>query len=778
MAKIRGNQTEIEEILNDPLAAASNIKSGSLRIATQIEVDAGTDTLTAVTPNTLSNFSGLGSITLSGLTDVTITTPVLNEVLTYNGSTWVNQAPSGAAANNWLIANNGVDFTTSPTAAGSNSISIGDNARNVNGINSITLGTTAYAYRTGCVAIGNASRANRDGAIAIGDGANTNGTTSNNAANIAIGTGAQATDGGPNIALGKNAYAASTGTIAIGSSANVSAVASFATVIGNLSSSSFDSCTIIGAGCVSSTFNQTIIGKDITSADVPVDVSYSVKIGTGVAGQLNMLHLHTKGLLELVGDNAQFIFPNYITASIPATTTEGGAIWDATTKELKIYNGTAFTAIGGGGGLANIVEDTTPQLGGNLDVNGFDIITPSSSTATSPSHIQIRGGDKTYVGGGYAADSVHLYGGSATNNNQAGAVFLQAGNASGTSDGGGITIESGSATGTGACGTVNIRGVDTSGATVTSAGSMVLRGGNAFGSATSTAGGDISMYGGSAVGGTAGVITIRGGLPSGSGVSSTVPGAVNITAGGHLTTYGSGSDLNLKAGAGFFGAGFIGGDVNIDGGPGNSNADGGHVNITGGNTTYFSTQRTPGNVVIAGGTGTTLADGGNISIVGGAATGAAYGGNVTIKGGADVAGNGIVAIGNSTDGAKLVFNNGTKITMSGTLDATNNDIDNIKTITFNGEVANTTTTQTVDWTVGQKQKTTITAATTITFTAPIGLANLTLKIINGGLGIITWPVSIKWPGGTEPTWTSSGTDIVTFYYDGTDYFGSASLAFA
>lgn len=30
-------------------------------------------------------------------------------------------------------------------------------------------------------------------------------------------------------------------------------------------------------------------------------------------------------------------------------------------------------AAGGGGGLANVVEDLTPQLGGNLDVNGFNI---------------------------------------------------------------------------------------------------------------------------------------------------------------------------------------------------------------------------------------------------------------------------------------------------------------------------------------------------------------------------------------------------------------------
>ena len=34
---------------------------------------------------------------------------------------------------------------------------------------------------------------------------------------------------------------------------------------------------------------------------------------------------------------------------------------------------------GGGGGLADVVDDTTPQLGGNLDVNGNNISLPDSS---------------------------------------------------------------------------------------------------------------------------------------------------------------------------------------------------------------------------------------------------------------------------------------------------------------------------------------------------------------------------------------------------------------
>jgi len=38
-----------------------------------------------------------------------------------------------------------------------------------------------------------------------------------------------------------------------------------------------------------------------------------------------------------------------------------------------------------------------------------------------------------------------------------------------------------------------------------------------------------------------------------------------------------------------------------------------------------------------------------------------------------------------------------------------------------------------------------------------------LEITNGGSQTITWPSSIKWPGNIEPTLTSSGVDVLSFY---------------
>jgi Protein of unknown function (DUF2793) len=55
---------------------------------------------------------------------------------------------------------------------------------------------------------------------------------------------------------------------------------------------------------------------------------------------------------------------------------EGWLAWIADEDELYVWNGSAWTTFpggGGAGGLADVVEDATPQLGGDLDANGFSI---------------------------------------------------------------------------------------------------------------------------------------------------------------------------------------------------------------------------------------------------------------------------------------------------------------------------------------------------------------------------------------------------------------------
>lgn len=85
-------------------------------------------------------------------------------------------------------------------------------------------------------------------------------------------------------------------------------------------------------------------------------------------------------------------------------------------------------------------------------------------------------------------------------------------------------------------------------------------------------------------------------------------------------------------------------------------------------------------------------------------------------------------------------------------------------------------TETLDWNNGNKQLATLDENLTFTFTDPPGPANLVLRLVQDvtGTNTVTWPASVKWEGGTAPVISPAGDaiDILTFYFDGTDYYGS------
>lgn len=88
---------------------------------------------------------------------------------------------------------------------------------------------------------------------------------------------------------------------------------------------------------------------------------------------------------------------------------------------------------------------------------------------------------------------------------------------------------------------------------------------------------------------------------------------------------------------------------------------------------------------------------------------------------------------------------------------------------------NATGTMTIDWGQSNHQSATLTGNCVFTFTPPNGSCVLKIKCINFGAHTPTWPVTVLWQSGTEPTWTAAGTDICVFYYDGTNYYGGALL---
>ena len=73
---------------------------------------------------------------------------------------------------------------------------------------------------------------------------------------------------------------------------------------------------------------------------------------------------------------------------------------------------------------------------------------------------------------------------------------------------------------------------------------------------------------------------------------------------------------------------------------------------------------------------------------------------------------------------------------------------------------------------------TLNASTTLTFASHV-VGTYIIEVTQGGGGsnTLTYPASVKWSGGTAPTLTTAvgKTDILTFFHDGTSFFGTYSL---
>lgn len=89
---------------------------------------------------------------------------------------------------------------------------------------------------------------------------------------------------------------------------------------------------------------------------------------------------------------------------------------------------------------------------------------------------------------------------------------------------------------------------------------------------------------------------------------------------------------------------------------------------------------------------------------------------------------------------------------------------------------------TIDLSAGLSVIATVGGATTLAFAnAPAGgTATVLLRLTNGGAYTVTWPSTIKWPGGNAPTLTASGVDLVILATSdgGATWWGVANTGYA
>jgi hypothetical protein len=110
--------------------------------------------------------------------------------------------------------------------------------------------------------------------------------------------------------------------------------------------------------------------------------------------------------------------------------------------------------------------------------------------------------------------------------------------------------------------------------------------------------------------------------------------------------------------------------------------------------------------------------------------------------------------------------------LSAAWDVGNQAIDDVKSISYDGEIDNLT--NAIDWTTGALQKKLALASSpTLTFTAPPAFTPCQFRWTQDGTGgrVITWPAAVLWSGGIEPNWDLSpnAENVAGGYYDGTNY---------
>jgi hypothetical protein len=139
------------------------------------------------------------------------------------------------------------------------------------------------------------------------------------------------------------------------------------------------------------TFDMSDAGKATFSGNVVVtgDLTVSgddITMGTNTAGNLlvadgtnfNSIAAGSLSEISTVANDDVFI----------AVDTSGGGL-------KKIARSTIVAGLATSGAISNVVEDTTPQLGGNLDMNGADIVTTSNAdlelAPNGTGHVTVRG---------------------------------------------------------------------------------------------------------------------------------------------------------------------------------------------------------------------------------------------------------------------------------------------------------------------------------------------------------------------------------------------------
>ena len=343
-----------------------------------LTTDTGTDTIT------ITNSGSSGTASVVSLTDTTINSPTNGQVLKYNGTKWVNAADAGGSGTLLSLTDVGSDGTNGQVLT-------------TNGAGAFTFTSVAGSYGDSNVgtylsAQGYASQATI--VAAITDSAPGTLDTLNELA----------------AALGDDANFSTTITNSIATKAAISSLSTVGTSGLFTDLTSRPAITLSGSNFTYDGTTLDLSGLGATGATGAAGAAGS----TGAAGAAGSTGAAGNGVtnVRIVSDALEFTYANSsvqnlgdvkgATGATGAAGAAGAAGADGGGAALTDFSVTTGSASGGGTLAYNngtgvttfapadlssyltsetftsVAQDTTPQLGGDLDLNGKDIVTISN----------------------------------------------------------------------------------------------------------------------------------------------------------------------------------------------------------------------------------------------------------------------------------------------------------------------------------------------------------------------------------------------------------------
>ena len=143
--------------------------------------------------------------------------------------------------------------------------------------------------------------------------------------------------------------------------------------------------SIANAVSTSSGSNITAVGSNIANVNTVAGISANITTVAGIASNVTSV-AGVASNITTVANNISglniFAERYRVASSAPTSSLDAGDLYfNTTSNTLNYYNGSSFVPVVAGA-MTSLLVDTSPQLGGNLDVNGQSIVSASNGDIT------------------------------------------------------------------------------------------------------------------------------------------------------------------------------------------------------------------------------------------------------------------------------------------------------------------------------------------------------------------------------------------------------------